>query len=127
MELTYENLQQYLKGETGQTVEIEEIHQLSGLATGPQALKQFGYGRLAGPFQELHERFWERYLATRPDDEMVAVIQPWFAWRSLVLASPIWYPTISEENRRKLLTFARNLLATERYDYRQVNHYFEEA
>jgi hypothetical protein len=45
MELTYENLQQYLKGETGQTVEIEEIHQLSGVATGPQALKQFGYGR----------------------------------------------------------------------------------
>jgi len=80
-------------------------------------------GQLEGAFQELHDHFWEQYLAARPDAELTAVIQPWLAWRVLVLASPIWYPTITEETRRRLFTFAQRVLATERYDYRRVNDY----
>jgi plasmid stabilization system protein ParE len=83
-------------------------------------------GQLEGPFREVHNRFWECYLTQRPDDELFIAIQPWFAWRVLVLASPIWYPFISEEVRGKLLTFARRVLSTERYDYQQVNQYLEE-
>jgi thiamine kinase-like enzyme len=83
-------------------------------------------GALTEPFRLLHELFWEKYLALRPDEEMLRVIQPWFAWRALVLASPIWYPTLSEDTRRKLLAFARNVLATDAYDYLHVNQYFEE-
>lgn len=82
-------------------------------------------GRLEAPFAELHDRFWERYLAARPDAELAAVIQPWFAWRALVLASPVWYPTLSDEVRRKLLNFAWRVLHAERYDYRAVNGYLE--
>lgn len=84
-------------------------------------------GRLAAPFGALHRRFWETYLAARPDEEMLGVIQPWFAWRALVLASPIWYPTISENARRKLLAFARRVVDEERYDYERVNDYLEVA
>ena len=83
-------------------------------------------GRLEGPFRELHDRFWERYLSARIDDELTRVIQPWFAWRALVVASPVWYPTISEEVRRKLFTFARRVLLSEDYDYTEVNRYLEE-
>lgn len=82
-------------------------------------------GRLDGPFRELHDRFWAVYLNQRPDDELSGVIQPWFAWRALVLASPVWYPTISEEARRKLLTFARRVLSVEKYDYRRAGEYLE--
>jgi hypothetical protein len=84
-------------------------------------------GCLEGSFCRLHDLFWERYLDLRPDGELAAVIQPWFAWRALVLASPVWYPTIAEDVRRKLLTFARRVLSEERYDYRRVNQYLEEA
>ncbi len=80
-------------------------------------------GRLTAPFEALHRRFWETYLAARPDEEMLSVIQPWFAWRALVLASPLWYPTIAEEARRQLLTFARRVMAAESYDYEHVNEY----
>lgn len=83
-------------------------------------------GELNGPFRRLHDRFWEQYLALRPDEEMVSVIQPWLAWRALVLASPIWYPTISEETRSKLLTFAGRVIAADQYDYHHVNQYLEE-
>ncbi len=55
------------------------------------------------------------------------MIQPWFAWRALVLASPTWYPEISEDVRRTLLTFARRVMSTESYDYRNVNQYLENA
>jgi hypothetical protein len=84
-------------------------------------------GWLEGPFVELHDRFWERYLALRPDKELSTVIQPWFVWRALVLASPIWYPTISEGVRRKLLTFGQRVMALDRFDYRQVNQYMEDT
>jgi aminoglycoside phosphotransferase (APT) family kinase protein len=83
-------------------------------------------GRLEGPFRELHDRFWATYLGQRPDDELAGVIQPWFAWRVLVLASPVWYPTISVGVRRKLLTFARRLLSIDRYEYQRTNEYLEE-
>jgi hypothetical protein len=84
-------------------------------------------GCLEGSFRALHDLLWKHYLNLRPDDELAAVIQPWLAWRALVLASPVWYPTIAEDERRKLLIFARRVLSEEWYDYRQVNHYLEEA
>lgn len=82
-------------------------------------------GTLEGPFQQLHDRFWGSYLALQPDDELVEAIQPWFAWRALVLASPVWYPTISDDTRRKLLNFARQAMMVDRYDFRAVNRYLE--
>ena len=85
------------------------------------------YGRLKGPFRELHDRFWESYLALGPNVELTLVIQPWYAWRALVLASPIWYPTLSEDVRRKLLAFARRVMSTDRYEYQQVDQYLEDV
>jgi len=81
------------------------------------------HGRLEGPFKLLHKRFWETYFDLRPDHEMLEVIQPWLAWRALVLASPVWYPDIEQEVRRKLLNFARNVLVSQRYDFRRINTY----
>ena len=84
-------------------------------------------GWLAPPFEELHERFWTHYLSLNRDGALTRVIQPWFAWRALVLASPLWYPTISDEVRRKLLTFARLVMGSESYDYQNVNQYLEKG
>jgi len=83
-------------------------------------------GWLEGPFRKLHDRFWAVYLSQQSDGELFSVIQPWFAWRALVLASPVWYPTIAEGVRRRLLAFARRLLSTERYEYQRINEYLEE-
>jgi thiamine kinase-like enzyme len=82
-------------------------------------------GRLEGSFKALHERFWEGYLATRHDEELQTVIQPWFAWRALVLASPIWYPDLGDELRKKILTFARRVLTLDRFEHQRVNDYLE--
>jgi hypothetical protein len=81
------------------------------------------FGRLEGPFRELHDAFWANYVTLRLDEQLQSVIQPWFAWRALVLASPVWYPDISENVRLKLLRFARKVLSAKRYNYRKVNQY----
>jgi aminoglycoside phosphotransferase (APT) family kinase protein len=81
------------------------------------------WGRLDGVFRELHDRFWDKYLQKRQDKELAQVIQPWLAWRALVLANPLWYPTISEDVRRRMLSFARQVMSIESYDYRHVNQY----
>lgn len=83
------------------------------------------YGALEGPFAELYGAFWEQYLALVDDPELTAVIQPWFAWRTLVLASPQWYPTLGDPARRKLFNFAHRLLQEERFEWQEINRYLE--
>lgn len=81
------------------------------------------YGRLDGPLAELYTIFWETYLAQSGDDELAAVIAPWFAWRALVLASPQWYPLLAERARRQLLTFARRVMEAPGFEWQAVNDY----
>lgn len=81
------------------------------------------HGRLEGPFLQLYERFMREYLDLTGDEELLRVIQPFYAWRALVVASPIWYPTISAEIRRKLFNFIRNALSTDELDIRDLNSY----
>jgi aminoglycoside phosphotransferase (APT) family kinase protein len=78
-------------------------------------------GRLEGAFEALFQRFWQRYLKATGDDEMLRVAAPFFAFRGLVLASPVWYPDLSEEVRRSLFAFIRNVLDAEAFNPNQVN------
>jgi aminoglycoside phosphotransferase (APT) family kinase protein len=84
------------------------------------------YDQLDGPFVELYSTFWDTYLALRPDDDLCDVIQPWYAWRALVLASPQWYPTLADDHRRALLTFARRVMAAERFEWARINQYLQD-
>jgi len=83
------------------------------------------YGRLEGPFEELFTTFWRDYLARTGDEEILEVIQPFYAWRGLVVASPIWYPTLSRDVREKLFSFIKTVLSVERFEPEAVNDYVE--
>jgi len=80
-------------------------------------------GTLSGPFRHLYHAFWDRYLAATNDDELLTVIQPFFAWRALVLASPVWYPGLSHDVREALFRFAENVLETNRFDPGETDVY----
>lgn len=81
------------------------------------------YGALHGVYKVLFEMFWQHYLQNTQDVEISSVIQPFFAWRALVLAHPTWYPHISYETRQALFTFIENILAEEWFDPRKINTY----
>lgn len=58
----------------------------------------------------LWRHLWHRYLAERPDPELVTVAPPFFAWRALVVANPVFYPGMTGAARDKLLGFAEDVL-----------------
>lgn len=80
-------------------------------------------GRLVGGFKELFEEFWSRYLERTRDREMLEVVAPFFAFRGIVVASPVWYPDLDETVRRRIFAFIRNVLDEEAFDPTRVNEY----
>jgi hypothetical protein len=80
-------------------------------------------GKLEGPFEKLFKLFWENYLTKTGDREMLDVVAPFFAWRGLVIASPVWYPRLSREVRKSIFNFIQNVLADNRFDPEDVNRY----
>lgn len=82
-------------------------------------------GRLDGAFQTLFGRFWSRYLTATGDEEILEVAAPFFAFRGLVIASPVWYPNLEEETRRKIFAFIRNVMRETTFDPSSVNAYAE--
>lgn len=80
-------------------------------------------GKLEGAFEALFHRFWSRYLEKTGDGEILEVAAPFFVFRALVLASPLWYPALDDAARAKLLNFILAVLDEERFDPRQVNRY----
>jgi hypothetical protein len=85
------------------------------------------YGMITGVFERLFHLFWENYLQKTGDSEILEVVQPFYAWRGLVVASPIWYPSLSKDVRLKLFNFINNVLQCETFDLRNVNSYIFEA
>jgi hypothetical protein len=81
------------------------------------------YGRFEAEFRELYDAFWESYSAVQVDAEMNRVIQPWYAWRGLVVANPVWYPNLHIKVRRKLLRFVGRVLQEPEFDIQRVNEY----
>jgi len=84
------------------------------------------YGRLEGPFKSLFEHFWNHYISKLQDEEILSVVQPFYAWRALVVASPIWYPNLDTDVRIKLFNFIKNVLSTEKFDINNVNSYLKD-
>ena len=83
------------------------------------------YGRLDKEFKVLWDRFMENYLVKSGDFEMLQLIQPFYAFRALVVASPVWYPTLDADVRVKLFNFIDNVLAADEFDYKDVNKYLK--
>ncbi len=81
------------------------------------------WGDLRGPFEVLFREFWDRYMTKSGDSEVLETAAPFFAFRGLVIASPLWYPNLTRGVRLSLFRFIQNVLATERFEPGEVNRY----
>jgi aminoglycoside phosphotransferase (APT) family kinase protein len=108
------------RGEWGEAADDVSCMAINYLFFSLQANGAFG-----GPLHELWDRFFRTYMASTRDDEMMQVIPPYFVWRALVLASPVWYPSLDDQVRRTLFTFIRRLLALEEFDWNCVDALIE--
>lgn len=80
-------------------------------------------GRLEGAFERLFRRFWARYLERSGDAEILEVIAPFYAFRALVVANPLWYPALEPSVRQKILRFTLRVLDRVRFDPARANAY----
>ena len=80
-------------------------------------------GKLDGAFERMFMSFWDNYLSRTNDHEMLEVAAPFFAWRGLVVASPVWYPHLPVQVRRTIFNFIQNILAADRFDPGDMNRY----
>lgn len=85
---------------------------------------RYNEGKLVDPFRKLVETFLETYIRGAGDEEVLEVIQPFYAWRALVLASPLWYPDLQEKVRRKLIDFIFQVLETPRIEIGKIYSFF---
>lgn len=81
------------------------------------------YGAMTGPFRRLYDLFWERYLGRTGDEEALTVIQPFYVWRALVVAHPVWYPNLDRSVRETLFRFIENVLDVDRFEPDCVDDY----
>lgn len=101
----------------------EAADDVSSLTTNYLFYSLQKYGSLEKEFKRLYELFFDNYLEKTGDLELLEVIQPFYVFRGLVVASPIWYPNIPLEVREKLFNFIKNVLDTEKFDPKDVNSY----
>ena len=80
-------------------------------------------GRLEGGLATLFQRFWKHYLEKSGDEEILNVVAPFYAFRGLVIASPVWFPTLPTALRERIFAFICAVLETERFDPARVNEY----
>jgi hypothetical protein len=80
-------------------------------------------GRLEGALESLFLRFWQRYLERSGDREMLRVVAPFLAFRGLVMASPLWYPTLPDTVRQRILAFILAVLKSDSFDPQKANSY----
>lgn len=80
---------------------------------------------LKDKFLKLFKLFWNIYLEESNDYEMLSLVGPFYAWRGLVLASPIWYPDLDRSIRRKIFDFIYEVLTKERFDYKKIRDLME--
>jgi aminoglycoside phosphotransferase (APT) family kinase protein len=81
------------------------------------------HGEVRGAYNEGLRLFFEEYIRKTGDEEICGVVAPFFAFRAVVVANPVFYPELGSDARRKIFNFTRNLLRSERFEIEKVNEY----
>jgi hypothetical protein len=80
-------------------------------------------GDVRGSYREALDLFFDEYIRLTGDEEIVEVVAPFFAFRGVVVANPVFYPELSPEHRDILFRFVRNILDAERFEYKKIHKY----
>jgi len=84
-------------------------------------------GQFEGPFEELFKLFFDQYVEKTMDRGLFEAIQPFFAFRILVIANPRFYPKDSAAIKRKLLNFGRLLLDLDTFKVEEMYDLIERS
>ncbi len=88
------------------------------------------FGEFDGPFKKLSDLFCQSYFKKTKDEEMREIIQPYFAFRTIVVCNPLFYSDSfyggsnkANQVRRRMFNFANNILDKKEFDWGKINKY----
>lgn len=81
------------------------------------------HGSVKGPYLEGLKLFYDDYIRLSGDDEIYSMVQPFYAFRGVVVANPLFYPDLTPQKRGMLFRFINNVLDSERFEPDRVNEY----
>ncbi len=76
-----------------------------------------------GPYLEGLKLFYDDYVKQSGDSEIYAFVQLFYAFRGVVVANPVFYPDLTDKQRKMLFRFIHNVLDSERFEPEEVNDY----
>jgi len=83
------------------------------------------HGSLEDSFRRLFKLFYEEYISRTGDEEILRVVQPFYAFRGMVVVHPIYYPEIRKEQRRMLVNFVLNVLEEDEFNPEGIDRYLK--
>ncbi|ODS35785.1 hypothetical protein BEH94_07345 [Candidatus Altiarchaeales archaeon WOR_SM1_SCG] len=81
------------------------------------------HGKLKGAYEEALRLFYEYYLKFTGDYEIMSVSALFYAFRGVVVANPMFYPDITEKQRRMLFNLVHGILDADEFKIDEVNDY----
>lgn len=78
------------------------------------------YRRFGKPYDDALRLFYDEYIRITGDEELLEVVAPFYAFRGAVVANPLFYPNVKDENRKKIFRFIHWVLDSERFDPEKV-------
>jgi len=84
------------------------------------------HGELKGAYEEALRLFYEYYLKLMGDYEITKVSALFYAFRGVVVANPIFYPDITEKQRRKIFNFIHGILDADKFKIDEIKQYIND-
>ena len=81
------------------------------------------FGAIKGPYLEGFKLFFNKYIDLMGDSELMDVCGLFFAFRGVVVANPVFYPTVTTEQRKLIFNFVNNVLDEKKLDIDKINNY----
>ena len=85
------------------------------------------FGELHGPYLEAMNLFYDKYVNESGDEELFEVVAPFYAFRGVVVANPVFYPDVRPENRVKIFNFVRAVLDDDSFKIDNINEYIKKG
>ncbi len=101
----------------------EPADDITALAINYIFFSIMNHGEVRGPYLEGLKRFFNDYIIAAGDNEITRVVAPFFAFRAVVVANPVFYPELGDDGRRRIFRFAENVLSSDRFEVDGVNAY----
>ncbi len=81
------------------------------------------HGDIREAYLEGLKLFFDEYIMASGDKEINGVVAPFFAFRAVVVANPVFYPDLTQEKRAALFRFCKNVLDRSIFTPDEVNSY----